>query len=166
MNYSATSNRASCFKPLLPVSIYTMLTGLTQCPQALGSGSSCRTIVYIKRTIVYIKKRDSKNECKKKHTNQIHVYNIPFPVFVQRKFKKFQYFLQEIIHIFMYINIHIKLHINLHIFIHIKSRKIKILLLLILLMLMLFYIFISSLTYSILLRIPLTVTVYVISAVC
>ena len=47
VNYSATSNRASCFKPLLPVSIYTMLTGLTQCPQALGFGSSCRTIVYV-----------------------------------------------------------------------------------------------------------------------
>ena len=47
VNYSATSNRASCFKPLLPVSIYTMLTGLTQCPQALGFGSSCRTVVYI-----------------------------------------------------------------------------------------------------------------------
>ena len=28
----------------------------------------------------------------KKHTNQIHIYNIPFPVFVQRKLKKFQYF--------------------------------------------------------------------------
>ena len=47
VNYSATSNRASCFKPLLPVNIYIMLTGLTQCPQALGFGSPCRTIVCI-----------------------------------------------------------------------------------------------------------------------
>ena len=31
----------------------------------------------------------------KKHTNQIHIYNIPFPVFVQRKLKKFQYFFAE-----------------------------------------------------------------------
>lgn len=65
----------------------------------------------------------------KKHTNQIHVYNIPFPVFVQRKLKNFNIFLQEIIHIFMYINLHINIHIfihiNLHIFIHIKKQKDK-----------------------------------------
>lgn len=32
----------------------------------------------------------------KKHTNQIHIYNIPFPIFVQRKLKKFQYFCKKV----------------------------------------------------------------------
>lgn len=106
---------------------------------------------------------------KKKHTNQIHVYNIPFPVFVQRKLKNFNIFLQEnYTHIYVHKPTHkptyIYTHKPTHIYTYKKSRKIKILLLKFLLML--FYILVSGLTYSILLRIALTITVYVVSTVC
>lgn len=63
----------------------------------------------------------------KKHTNQIHIYNIPFPIFVQRKLKKFQYFFAEnythiYIHKTTYKTTYKTIHKPTHIYAHKKQK--------------------------------------------
>lgn len=69
---------------------------------------------------------------KKKLVNQIHAYNIPFSVFVQRKLKKFQYFFaRNYTHIYVhkpthkptYIYIHKPTHIYTYIYTHKKAER-------------------------------------------
>ena len=60
----------------------------------------------------------------KKLVNQIHVYNIPFPVFVQRKLKKFQYsFARNYTHIYVHKPTYKTTHKPTYIYTHKKAER-------------------------------------------